>query len=189
MPDQRLNIAEEVAKLAAAQAVTADDVRICGGEFNADRLEGFIKAWDFSSMRYCIWERPDRIDFLEQLPAERGRLERARVFGKAGDLSLRRDGDIFRWHFIGAAIPKLPSNFQVENWKSEPEARLYRGDESALLWGRHNGEGDWYEDRVGRAELKYPGPEAERLRIHYTVFSQAGQVTFVWYREVENAKG
>lgn len=122
-----------------ATATVAPEARpsIWGGEFEATttNLSAFLQAWKLEDrdMPWRIWEwvsdivlehghesMPDRPDCPEQ-----GRildyLERGRAFGPHGDLSLRRDGGYFLWHFVGPRQTDLPAGFQ---WEYSEESKL-----------------------------------------------------------------
>lgn len=181
----------------------ANQVAIWGGRFKADdtetleqRLARFLASWDWAAcaMPYRIWEYAHRIEFTrDTLPQviEHHLLERGRIFGSGGDLSLRRDSAHFYWHFIGRFAPLL----RAAEWQGEdfflvhPDCRFRQRDESALLWGEHRGQKNgidyWHDDRVGWAELLYPHAAADRLKINYTVFTDGGQAAFVWWKELQ----
>ncbi len=201
MPAESIDFDKEVNQLVNDRLVGRDDgIAIWGGEFHATRVSEFLKQWDFSMMPYRIWEYVHRIEFAcNKLPdaAEAALLDRGRIFGHGGDLSLRRDGDEFLWHFIGSTSMAEPESFDVcDFWTESPgiKARadfsLRQRDESALLWGAyHKDLARWQEDRVGRADLSYPFQAVQggqRVWIHYSVFTDGGQVAFVWWKELKD---
>lgn len=166
-------------------------------------LEGFLAAWGLPSrqMPWRIWEYANRIQFKEEDAvldaAQCSLLERGRVFGTGGDLSLRRDGDRWLWHFIStiAGPPTQGPDWDARNfWKERPDReinpnlRLRQRTEKALLWGEYRKTEDdqnyWHEDRVARATLAYPHAPAKRLEIEYDVFTDGGQVAFTWWKGV-----
>lgn len=168
-------------------------VSIWGGEFTANKLPDFLTACDFSGIPNCIWEYAHCIEFAkEQLPndAERCLLERGRVFGVSGDLSLRRDGGRFLWHFIGRSGVDMPEGFEKRDfWEAHPNTQLRRREEMALLWGqRKENDDSWQEDRVGWATLNYPISDsaAKRVWIKYDIFTEGGQPAFVWWKELQS---
>jgi len=140
-------------------------------------------------MSYRIWEYVSEIAFeKETLPQNAALLERGRLFGSGGDLELRRDGATFAWRFIGPAGVQPPTgkcNAQ-DYWGSDPQAMFHQREETALLWGKRNGE-TWVEDRVGAARLNYPATD-ERVQIHYRTYSRAGRVEFVWLTSLSEWK-
>ena len=176
---------------------------IWGGVFDAEEFKDFMVAWVFADMAYVIQEHAYDITFqiadtdniVSQNPAL---LERLEIFGASGNLSLRRNGNEFLWHFIGDdtearqdTLSKLEAaQFMVRFfWKENSACRLYKRDESALLWGEYDGD-HWHDDRVGWAELKYPTPDTmkknkQRVQIDYTVFTDNGQTSFVWWKELK----
>ncbi len=204
MPVRTLNFKEEVEELVDDPLISKDgDIAILGGEFKASGgktleqvLEGFLKKWDFSRMPYHIWEYMHRIEFTKNLPdsEEYSLLERGHIFGSGGDLDLRRDGERFLWRFIGPKGAPLLSGYGAKDfWAENPDVRLRQHNESALLWGDYKEAfGRWQEDRVGWAELEYPitsqqaRKQGERVWIHYTIFTDGGQVAFVWWKELKS---
>jgi hypothetical protein len=205
MPAVALDFKEAVEKLVTDPLITKDSgIAIVGGELKAAQgetleqvLGRFLQAWDFSNLPYRIWEYVHRIEFtLNTLPnaSEYSLLERGRIFGTGGDVSLRRDGDRFLWHSIGPKVTTLPTGYgEKDFWDENPDVQLRQCDESALLWGDYKETlGRWQEDRVGWAKLDYPISPAQarkqgkRVEIHYTVFTDGGQVAFVWWKEVKD---
>lgn len=180
-----------------------DGIRICGGEVHAKDLPDFRKAWDMSQMPHRIWEYAHRIVFNEDEITDYDLLERGRVFGgiddlsAGGDFSLRRDGDRFLWSFIGASSVTVPANYASSDfWQANPKCKLRPCHESALLWGEEQDvSGQWQDDRVGWADLTYPvgvasaAAQGPRVKIHFTVFTDGGQVAFVWWRHLGRIEG
>jgi hypothetical protein len=159
---------------------TAGQIQIWGGQIAADGLAMFLEDWNLSSrtMPYGIWEYAHTIRFDRAIPPDPNLalLERARVFGSDGDLSLRRDGIHYLWHFIGNFPP--PDGLDSESfWKDNLNAKFRSKERRALLWGNKPPGGDqWLDDRVARADLTYPHGAAERLVLRYDEFSEGGQV-------------
>jgi len=182
------------------------NLHIWGGEFAAgtDELRQFITTWADHSfdMPYHIWEYAHTIEFTrsDEPPVEgcENLLVRLCVFGTDGNLSLRRDGNRFLWHFIGAFEPPLNrEQWNVQDFfAANPDAKLHEyADEEAMLWGEwqeaeNSDEAPhiWHDDRVGWAKLNYPFPDQqakpERARIKYSLFTLAGQPAFVWWKEL-----
>jgi hypothetical protein len=183
-----MSVADVVANLIdPAREVGAAQVEIWGGRCDRVDLADFLQSWSPASrgMSLGIWEYTDGIQFRdsgtdkERLPW----LERARLFGPGGDLSLRREGEEYLWHFIGTFPPPVAGGRNF--WEGRGEKKLRRNAASALLWGHNEaGERKWYEDRVGWADLSYPHDPAKRLWLHYTEFTDGGQVAFVWWKEL-----
>lgn len=181
---------ELIQRLTDAPVRTEGDLSIWGGEFEPKRLPDFLKGWKLEQrqMPWRIWEHVSRIAFQwEKLPGKPELLERGRLFGPGGDLSLRRDGDCFLWYFIGPAGVQPPAEFDAWNyWKDARRNPLREHEESVLLWGKWWPDpGLWLEDRAGRADLQYPkmGGE-ERVWLDYRRYEEAGQTIFVWYRRL-----
>lgn len=178
-----------------------DHLSLWGGMFEEGKLSDFLEDWDRSGMPYCIWEYVSEIVFqLKDTPPENvALLERGRLFGPKGDLELRRDGDIFRWRFVGSHDVKPPEGkYDTKDyWQVDGNqmATFHRHSERAILWGeRKDGQTRWFEDRVGAAKLEYPtlAPTPanwNRVQVCYDTFSRAGTVEFVWMRELEGYDG
>jgi hypothetical protein len=159
---------------------------IWGGTCTEDKVKDFLAGWDLKEMPYCIWESTDRIKFKKEEEARVPNvalLERGRLFGKDGDLDLRRDGDTFRWRFVGDPDMRPPEGYDAaENnfWEQHPDTKFHCYTETALLWGEREDK-RWRDDRVAAAELNYPAPDdAERVELTYNVYSRKGCVEFVW---------
>lgn len=171
---------------------------ILGGRFEHSRLSVFLDKWrgQWGKMPWRIWEYVSSIGFVEK-PENTQWLQRAEIFGEGGHLSLRRDGERWLWHFIGAARPTLSDEFKrTDFWDKHPETVLHRYAESVILWGEEvledradpqTGIGRWQDDRVGAALLEYPQMKGtSRVYLHYWRYSQAGETQFVWYRGLGN---
>lgn len=168
------------------------DLAIWGGVCAEAELPAFLTAWDLGEMPFRIWEYASQIDFQRStLPDSISLLERGRLFGEGGDLTLRHDGAGFCWHFIGPPEARPPADHKAEDfWSSNHSLTFHRWDETALLWGeRKDGAACWLDDRVGRANLNYPVPgEWQRVQVGYWTFSHAGRTAFVWLRGLEEWK-
>ncbi len=160
------------------------DLSIWGGRCTESDLQDFIRQWPLDRMPYRIWAYASEIAFgQDTLPPNVALLERGRLFGEGGDLEVRRDGGEFAWRFIGPAGVRPPTtNRPAEDfWSTHPDATFYRRRETALLWGKWDGN-RWREDRVGAACLEYPAPAGwPRVQVEFWTFSRAGRVEFVWY--------
>jgi hypothetical protein len=205
MAQESFNFKNTVRAMTACE-VSRGEIAVWGGHFTGDdgesltqQLTRFLAAWDFTEMSYCVWEYAHRIEFTDKMPPdeELDLLERGRVFGVGGDLSLRRDSGKFYWHFVGSACASVPQGFDVADfWDDAPEVkdpvtgelRLRVRNETALLWGSYETALlRWQEDRVGWADLSYPSVAAvkeQRVKLHYRVFTNSGQVSFVWLRKL-----
>jgi hypothetical protein len=147
------------------------------------------------TMPYRIWQYVDHIVCEEKtLPERMDWLERGRLFGPGGDLTIRRDGERFYWHFVGRPDIQPPQgHFGSENfWEQAGEAgaTFMCREQHALLWGERQAGFDlWFDERAGRATLRYPLDETGRVRIKYQTFSRAGRVEFVWLLKWEACHG
>ncbi len=162
-----------------------------------------------NDMPYCIWEYVSEILFQHnQRPVQDTLhlLQRGRVFGKAGDMILWRQGEEFAWRFIGQqgrfhqrVVGKQSRNRRdstiraiakgIDFWQYEPGATFHRyGDKQVMLWGEWSEQaGQWFDDRVARAKLTYPIahiPPPQRVLLQYDTFSRNGVVEFVWFKRL-----
>lgn len=162
-------------------------ITIMGGVIAEASLVNWLNRWSLQQMPWQIWERVNAIqmDHSQSLPSDVSLLERGRIFGDGGDLSMRRDGNTFRWHFVGPTAVQLPIAPTAHNFWQSPDAptMLYAVEQQALLWGVWNDESRcWYDDRVGQAKLCYPAKlhRSERVYAHYREYLDHGRVAFVW---------
>lgn len=178
--------------------VGREKLSIWGGRCNEDAVVTLMEKWPaLGDMPYRIWEFSSETRFERgTIPDNYKWLERARLFGAGGDLSLRREGDEFRWWFVGPTNVRPPDGFDDDDgdfWRAEPDATFYETKETTLLWGerRANGNGQWwFEDRVANADLSYPvDGEPGRVQIEYLTYSRAGRVEFVWLKRLAEHKG
>ncbi|MBN2001743.1 MAG: hypothetical protein JXA21_00185 [Anaerolineae bacterium] len=187
----------------ANRIVTRKDLAIRGGKFPASGVTTFLKLWAtaWPQMPWRIWEWVSDIQFTADnaLPNDPQWLERGRVFGAGGDLELRRDGEWFRWRFVG--LPKaLPSEnlqnggFLMSDYWSQYTDPLTPVEHSALLWGQELRDGEtplkiWQDDRVGGAmNLVYPGMSGKsslgRAQLNYREYLCGGNVEAVWWYDL-----
>lgn len=167
--------------------VGKDELSIWGGYCIEKDLLHFIQQWK-QTFHFQIWEYASEIYFKKEeippLTLNVSLLERGRLFGRDGDLALRRDGPQFHWSFIGPAGSLAPEgNYSTRSYWNEDidhNAKTFHQHlEKALLWGEWDGE-RWYDSRIAGAQLNYP-QEGKRVQLEYKVFSHAGQICFVWY--------
>ena len=86
------------------------DLTILGGRCAETNLNGLLEEWNISEMPFRIWEYCSEIFFEKNtIPRNIVLLERGRIFGKGGDLTLRRNGTDFEWRFIGPVCTKEPN--------------------------------------------------------------------------------
>jgi len=188
-------LAEEVQD--AGQQWGQAQLAIWGGQCDEANVLTLLEDWPQrdETMPHRIWEYADQIVFEENtLPHKSDWLEHGRLFGPGGDLSVRRGGEHFYWHFVGRPGTQPPDgDFQARYFWSQPgeaNAIFYRRKECALLWGeRQEGFDLWFEARTGRAKLCYPLDQTGRVRVIYQTFSRAGRVEFVWLLRLEAYDG
>lgn len=167
--------------------VGQDDLAIWGGTCTEDKVNDFLTGWDLKDMPYRIWQYTDRINFEKNtLASNAALLERGRLFGLGGDLDLRRDGDEFRWRFVGDPGMRPPEEYDAKEnnfWEQHPHAKFHCYIETALLWGKRKDD-RWHDDRVAAADLDYPEMDgAKRVEVAYKAYSRAGRIEFVWLTE------
>ncbi len=183
-------------KVDEQRLVGAETLSILAGSCTQDEALELTKKWPtLNKIPYRIWEYADSILIEKDAFFDKTKfLMRGRLFGEGGDLTLRRDGDTFRWWFVGPegiTPPKVGKIQDIESWddKTNPKSKFYQNSETALLWGsRENDAQIIWEDRVAGANLNYGSfPElkdAERVEIVYNTYSRNGHVEFVWYKEL-----
>ena len=205
MDKDAINFDELIKQLDDAKKVGRGELAIWGGSFEASKLQEFLDAWGLEKrkMPYRVWEWASAMVFeKDTLPDQTEDpmkalewLERGRAFGPDGDLSLRRDGERFFWHFVGEGKTIIPENFgNVDYWASR-QNKLTEMPRKTLLWGEYqerNGTSFWQEDRVsgGAAPLDYPVEnitEKQRLVLNYNEYLLGDNVEAVWWLEVQNA--
>lgn len=196
MSVQAVDFAGEIRAMRKNRVVDKNSgIAIRGGELAEDVLGEFLLAWDFPAMPHRIWQYADRCDFVSGTmpePARHFLLEHCSLFGPAGDLEMRRDGNAWKWHFIGESSIPGPQGFAFqEYWQQHPERQFRAEEGKALLWGEYRADtGSWHEDRVARRPLSYPiasPTPRSRVRIAYTALYDGGQVAFVWWKELQKA--
>ena len=193
----------KIAEVLNAPVKDGSTLTIWGGRFDAGQLKSFLLAWGVPrpEMPWCLWEFASDMQFLcESMPtaSELAWLERGRVFGKGGDLSLRRDRDKIMWSYVGKAEDGRPTIQLAESFEAVYHPASYWTTDSlplreytdrVLLWGKRRPDGIWHDDRVARARVnRYPGMDAhERVQLVYHSYMNGGQVEFVWLLGLEGA--
>lgn len=139
--------------------VRAGQLTIIGGEFTINLLDNFLNQWQLNEMPYRIWDNFYQVKFEKGTLPDSKLLERGIIFGGAGDLDIRQDGNRLLWRFVGELKPVIQSSFNFHNfWDEQQEIKyLHCSEEKAMLWGEYEAEmGRWYDNRVGSARLEYP---------------------------------
>lgn len=173
-------------KLTAAKWPT-----IVGGECAEADLISWLSKLDLSGMDVRIWEFTDRcIIDNNGSPAAANRLERARLFGRDGDLDIRRDGKDFLWRYVGKVEYAPESDYELA-WPGTLEEPVYCRVRTALLWGeRKEGQAQWFDDRTAGADLSYPVAKSPaRVQVRYVEYTQAGRTLAVWLLGLEAYDG
>lgn len=188
MANQRLNFAD---LLSQRTACAQEDLAIIGGTVQETDVRGWLAEWHLQSLPWQIWEEVSalRLEKDTPLPLDFALVERGQIFGEGGNLTLRRDGTIFRWHFIGLETTGVQVTPDVRNfWQEHPGAVLQRVDQKAILWGAWRPDlGRWHDNRVGWANLQYPAElnGKHHVYVHYDEYLESGRVAFVWLRDLK----
>jgi hypothetical protein len=204
MSEQGVNFADLIAAMDDAPRygkVGSNRLTILGGEFAAGRLGDFLQAWtkQLPGMPWRVWEHISDIAIGESIaPGRLALLQRGEAFGEGGHLSLRRDGQRWRWRYIGPANQPALEGFErepecVDFWAAATAADtvLRRYEERVLLWGQKITDAHrqpkgplWWEDRVATAHLDYPETLKAYRRVYlaFSRFTEDGRTAFVWYR-------
>ena len=170
-----------------------EDLTIVGGMIAEENLLAWLAEWSLSKMAWQLWETTDELELKHattvptKTEIELMMLERVRLFGEGGDLTVRRDDEHFRWYFIGPKHATVPGGDETPEdfWDDHPQKKLTRFKGQVILWGAWDDKSDqerWVENRVGFAKLAYPEPlhHERHVYAHYWEFLDAGQVAFVW---------
>lgn len=201
-----IDLDHKIQELFKAPVATQENLAIWGGQIGVADLEDFLQAWKWPKldMPWRIWEWASAVDFEREagppaVAAEGFRrpewLERVHIFGKSGDLALRRDGECFLWRFVGRAGTEPPGGFfEAETddyWRNGHAGReLQEKKRTVLLWGQEfqGHPGQWQDDRVAGARLAYPEVAAGkdgRVQLRYNEYIHGGSVEAVWWLNVE----
>jgi len=170
------------------------DLAIVGGTIDEARALAWLSQWDLEYLPWRLWEEVSalRLEKNSSLPGDLALIERGQVFGEGGDLTLRRDGEIFRWHFIGPATAKIQTTADaLDFWNEHPNTVLHRVEQQAILWGVWRPElGRWHDNRVGWANLQYPAElnGKPHVYIHFDEYLESGRVAFVWLRDLKGGQ-
>jgi len=188
---QAVNFEKIVKQMEREKLTAAEWPAVVGGECTEAELASWLNGLDLSDMDVRIWEFTDRCIIGDDAPPEMvNRLERARLFGPGGDLDVRRDGNRFRWRYVGSIDHALTG--ETLPYPGTPESPVYcRRKQTALLWGvRKEGQPQWFDDRTAGADLSYPveGMPA-RVQARYVEYTQAGRTLAVWLQELEVYNG
>ncbi len=206
MMSNAVDFSELVTKV-EVNKVGSDTLSILGGQCGPAEALELVQQWPtLMEMPHRIWEYASEIVFeKDTLPNEIQWLERGRLFGPGGDLSLRREEGMFLWYFVGPSGIKAPDNLSgVEDFwvQGEAGAKFYENMDTALLWGEHlenssqlnKADSDrrerlWFDDRTASAKLHYADDLTGRVQVNYRTYSRAGRVEFVWLVGLSEWKG
>jgi hypothetical protein len=159
--------------------------------FSPETARRLLTAWGIPrpDMPWGVWEFMDEItpiQGVESIREDLEYLERVRVFGRGGDVEVRRDGDRLLWRFVGPGGLNAPAGFAaLDYWAAHPEP-LHRRELTTLLWGEYDPEAKtWREDRVRAANLNYAAPtDWRRVALRFAEYAHAGVVAHVWWLDL-----
>lgn len=166
--------------VAGSVAASAEGVSPLFGWVAGLKSEGAPRWWQCAE-----WTDRVRLDEAPpEAPGDLARLVWGRWFAGAGDLELWREGERFRWRFLGDPGQVPPAEVAHEDFFADGSggaARLRRGEPgTALLWRATDGR-IATADRETTAYLRRaPG----RLRVRFTPYYDHGVVAAVRYLEV-----
>jgi hypothetical protein len=184
----------EVAEMSGEQCPTIE-----GGRFAASALSDFLDAWELGGrdMPWRLWEWVSDLLWehgtaalpFDSTPARRRDwLERARIFGPGGDLSLRREGGEFVWHFVGAHGAQIPAAFtndEAGDAEGGQTDHLVAFCCATALWGNKRplpGGGVFWQEQP----LYYPGAgEPDRVQLAYREYLCGADTVAVWWLGLE----
>jgi len=163
---------------------------IVSGKCADDALLNWLGNLDLTELGVRIWCYTDACDIgADAAPQDIALLERARLFGPAGDLEIWRKDKDFRWRYVGLAA--YAPQGELLPWPGTETNPVYARECTALLWGqRPKDKSFWYDDRTAGAALTYPVSGApERVQVYYREYTQAGRPFAIWLRGLEGYNG
>lgn len=175
-----------------ARLVGRPELVIWGGRFPESQADAFLDAWNEALRTTLTWRMVEYVSrfALYQVNSQDAarpdpwfNVERARFFGEMGDLDLRRDGQEFRWRFIGDVSdqwPVLTDAFQPQDFWSAPENRQRQFREVQQKY--YQWQGHRREQRVSSRDwLKEAGLNGENVYLEQKQYLDQGRVAFVRY--------
>lgn len=172
------------AKALLKTAVSPQQLHIWGGSIDETNLKPFLQSWDNAkaTLEWAMIEEISRfytIDlthFTDVLANGLNLLERARLFGEYGDLSLRREGQTFSWSFIGdTSQPWPPKPAETADfWQQHPRTILREVERTYRQWEPEDKRvnPDWHK------QIGLTGKQLELVQKHYI---ENGRIAFVRY--------
>lgn len=187
MAEQKLSFLDLPSRRTACSQA---DLTIVGGTIQETTVLNWLGRWNLQSLPWRLWEEVSALSLEKDtpLPSSFALVERGQLFGEGGDLTLRRDGDLFRWHFIGPRTANVPMTADaLDYWVESTTTVLHCVKQQAILWGVWRSDlGRWHDNRVGWANLQYPAEfnGKPHVYIHYDEYLESGRVAFVWLRDL-----
>ncbi|MBD3192829.1 MAG: hypothetical protein GF308_19475 [Candidatus Heimdallarchaeota archaeon] len=168
-----------------------NDFEVWGGKLGLTHLIEFLNEWDFEKMPFKMIETVNEISLhTNRYPwndIDVDLLKRIRIFGKKGDLDIRRDHYDLFWRYIAIKNEKPPVKYRNNDfWEINQDKEFFFSDGEAFLWGRYNEDLDeWKENKVAKAKLNYPIKGCDKLKITYRTYCYNGQISFVRFKNIK----
>ena len=192
MSDARTMIEKAFAQAENAPPIRQANLSIWGGQVAEADLPAFLAHWGEALEQQMAWRFYEYVSEFAvikatakepALPVSVAYLERGRLFGTGGDLDLRRDGDLFRWRFVGEKAAWTPdlSVYGTDYWVENAGMTLREVETKTLQW-RQN------EDRVGGDWLDYAGiatNQHSKIYLKQKHYLHNGNIEFVWFTNLE----
>lgn len=185
MSNQTKTIKEYVvAAFEQAQAAIKNksSVYVWGGQFSSAEhtLGTFLDTWNTENGPQFQFSMVEHVNYfraflanLAELGQQANLLERIRLFGPAGDLDIRRDGETIYWRFISETDTALPdlAPFGMEAYPEKGKT-FAKDERSYLLW-----RSDKQEQRVKHAWAE----GLDFTHLQQVQYLENGRVAFVRY--------
>ncbi|KAA3657382.1 MAG: hypothetical protein DWQ04_28240 [Chloroflexi bacterium] len=173
-----------------------DSLFVWGGKFtievddkNISTLEKFLSAWAASNAPQFKWMMVEEVsEFyvaradIKTAMQQQAQIERVRLFGKGGDLDIRRDADTIYWRFISEKtkqLPSLPAIAQAEDFWADPKnakKQFARHKQRYFQWRR-----DDKEQRVTHKWVHIDETVQELNYLKQVQYLENGRIAFTRY--------
>ena len=175
-------------KIKDAPIASAATLRIIGGLLMEKHLTSFLQSWEDKISSGFAWAMIEDVDqfnvqkvttTFEGLVQNIALLERMRLFGKTGDLDIRRNGRQFHWRYVGnktAVIPDLTSFVAEDFWQatSNSNIKLREVTRSYYQWRGQ-------DERINAHWYTTIDLPEEGVRLQQKHYLQNGRLAFVRY--------
>ncbi len=112
---------EVQARLNDSPLVDGTTLAIHSGSVSANQATAFLQQWPLAQFEYAMIEWVSEFELVPAVqfaPQSVVMLERVRLFGKHGDLMVRRDERTFLWRFVGDAGKIWPTSGSIDYWQT-----------------------------------------------------------------------